>query len=196
MAMPREVWPRQEGAPRAQPRLAQLKASAAYSDPMLLDAHSMPSTPAPPPLALSTLSSLPPQPSQRTGRATYVPAPRCFTAVWDQVAEASAAAGSPVRLHFDASAMPPGQTPTFDVAAFSRRLRSRRLGRVLLAAAELGSTQEVARSYGQLLGDGVAVVADRQTAGRGALPRRNYTLLPTTFIVRLSNDCRVWPCPP
>ncbi|GFR40290.1 hypothetical protein Agub_g471 [Astrephomene gubernaculifera] len=41
------------------------------------------------------------------------------------------------------------------------------MGRVLLAAPLLGSTQDLLRTHGSALGDGVVAVADRQTSGKG-----------------------------
>jgi BirA family biotin operon repressor/biotin-[acetyl-CoA-carboxylase] ligase len=61
----------------------------------------------------------------------------------------------------------------FDRAAFTQRLRTRRLGRTLIARAEAGSTNDVAwEALAQGAGEGVTVIADRQTLGRGREGRR------------------------
>ncbi|PNH09182.1 hypothetical protein TSOC_004209 [Tetrabaena socialis] len=65
--------------------------------------------------------------------------------------------------------LPPHARPAFDAAACSRLLagRTRAMGRVLLCAADVGSTQELLQAHGGVLGDGAVVVADRQTSGKG-----------------------------
>ncbi|KXZ49683.1 hypothetical protein GPECTOR_20g540 [Gonium pectorale] len=109
-------------------------------------------------------------------------------AVAEQIAADSASAGAPavLSLHTDPASLPSGGAPELDAAAVSAALRgqppptaavgvgggggaggSRSLGRVLLAAPLLGSTQEVLRTHGSALGDGAVVVADRQTGGKG-----------------------------
>ncbi|GIL87266.1 hypothetical protein Vretimale_1775 [Volvox reticuliferus] len=77
-------------------------------------------------------------------------------------------------LHLDLADTPPCEAPTFDAAHCCQRLArsvseggTRTMGRVLLAAATLGSTQELLRTYGSILGDGAVAVADRQTGGKG-----------------------------
>jgi len=58
--------------------------------------------------------------------------------------------------------------PTFDRARFVARLATRRLGRSLVARAEVESTNDVAwEALGSGAPDGTAVVADVQTRGRG-----------------------------
>lgn len=58
--------------------------------------------------------------------------------------------------------------PTFDRATFEARLKTRRLGRPLIARAEVESTNDVAwDALAEGAPDGVAVVADAQTRGRG-----------------------------
>ena len=62
---------------------------------------------------------------------------------------------------------------TFDRAAFSARLGTRRLGRRLIARGEVSSTNDVAwEALAEGAPDGAAVVADVQTAGRGRDGRR------------------------
>ncbi|KAG2429540.1 hypothetical protein HXX76_010775 [Chlamydomonas incerta] len=84
------------------------------------------------------------------------------------------AASSPgLVFHTDASSLPPAAWPAFDAAACAARLHggggssSRTMGRALLVAGVLGSTQELLRAHGSALGDGAVVVADRQTSGKG-----------------------------
>jgi BirA family biotin operon repressor/biotin-[acetyl-CoA-carboxylase] ligase len=63
--------------------------------------------------------------------------------------------------------------PRFDRAAFRRALATRRLGRTLIARAEVESTNDVAwEALAQNAGEGVTVVADAQTRGRGREGRR------------------------
>jgi BirA family transcriptional regulator, biotin operon repressor / biotin---[acetyl-CoA-carboxylase] ligase len=74
--------------------------------------------------------------------------------------------------------------PTFDRAAFSARLATRRLGRHLVARAAVESTNDVAWDVlAQGAPDGAVVVADAQTRGRGrsgrawvAVPGRSLAL--------------------
>ena len=62
--------------------------------------------------------------------------------------------------------------PTFDRAAFTRTLTTRRLGRQLIARAEAGSTNDVAwDALAEGVADGAVVVADVQTRGRGRAGR-------------------------
>lgn len=62
--------------------------------------------------------------------------------------------------------------PTFDRARFSAALHTRRLGRHLVARAEVESTNDVAwDALAQGAPDGTAVVADIQTRGRGRAGR-------------------------
>jgi len=49
------------------------------------------------------------------------------------------------------------------------RLGTSSLGHTLLTASELPSTQEFMRRHGVRLGDGVVMVADRQTSGKGEI---------------------------
>jgi BirA family biotin operon repressor/biotin-[acetyl-CoA-carboxylase] ligase len=73
-------------------------------------------------------------------------------------------------------AEPAGPAPTFDRAAFDRHLATRRLGRTLIARAEVGSTNDVAwEALAAGVPDGAVVVADRQTAGRGRAGRAWHT---------------------
>ena len=63
--------------------------------------------------------------------------------------------------------------PSFDRAAFARRLQTRRLGRTLIARAEADSTNDVVwEALAQNAGEGVTVVADAQPKGRGREGRR------------------------
>ncbi|GLC36411.1 hypothetical protein PLESTM_000440600 [Pleodorina starrii] len=96
--------------------------------------------------------------------------------VAEEVAAAGASGSAPggLTLHLDLAAVPPDAVPALDAAGCSRRLAlpaaeggTRVMGRVLLAAATLGSTQELLRTHGSALGDGVVAVADRQTSGKG-----------------------------
>ena len=62
--------------------------------------------------------------------------------------------------------------PTFDRARFSEALSTRRLGRHLVARAEVESTNDVAwDALAQGAPDGTVVVADAQTRGRGRAGR-------------------------
>ena len=62
--------------------------------------------------------------------------------------------------------------PRFDRARFQARLRTHHLGRVLIARAETGSTNDDAlEALASGLPDGVAVVADAQAHGRGRAGR-------------------------
>ncbi|GIL59402.1 hypothetical protein Vafri_14268 [Volvox africanus] len=77
-------------------------------------------------------------------------------------------------LHLGLDYAPPCDAPTIDAARCCQRLAqsvskggTRTMGRVLLAAATLGSTQELLRTLGPILGDGAVVVADCQTSGKG-----------------------------
>ena len=47
------------------------------------------------------------------------------------------------------------------------RLGSSTLGHTLLTASEIPSTQEFMRRHGIQLGDGIVMVADRQSSGKG-----------------------------
>ncbi len=84
-------------------------------------------------------------------------------------ASAPGAAPLPAAL---ATPPPAGLMPAFDASECAARLaaRTRVMGRVLLAAGVLGSTQQLVRGHGSALGDGVVVVADRQSGGMGKLP--------------------------
>ena len=65
---------------------------------------------------------------------------------------------------------------TFDRAAFVGALRTRRLGHVLVARAEVDSTNELAWELAQAgADDGTCVVADVQTRGRGRQGRSWHT---------------------
>ncbi len=63
--------------------------------------------------------------------------------------------------------------PTFDRTAYQQRLTTRRLGRTLVARAEVESTNDVAwDALAAGFPDGTVVVADAQTRGRGRSGRR------------------------
>jgi BirA family biotin operon repressor/biotin-[acetyl-CoA-carboxylase] ligase len=65
---------------------------------------------------------------------------------------------------------------TFDRAEFAARLTTRRLGRTLVARATVGSTNDAAwDALAEGAPDGVVVVADAQTAGRGRDGRAWHT---------------------
>jgi hypothetical protein len=57
-----------------------------------------------------------------------------------------------------------------DHGAYSSALSTRQLGRLLLSARSMGSTQEFLRRHAAVLPEGAVVVADRQTSGKGAAP--------------------------
>ncbi|KAG2438269.1 hypothetical protein HYH02_010967 [Chlamydomonas schloesseri] len=85
-----------------------------------------------------------------------------------------AAASPDLVFHTDAASLPPAAWPALDAAACAARLHGgagagagRTMGRALLVASVLGSTQELLRAHGSALGDGAVVVADRQTSGKG-----------------------------
>ncbi|KAG2488431.1 hypothetical protein HYH03_012938 [Edaphochlamys debaryana] len=93
-----------------------------------------------------------------------------------RLAEAAKEMAPALAVHTDTASMPPGSAPVFDAAACAQLLSSgagagagpaRVMGRVLLAAGEVGSTQELLRSHGAALGDGAVAVADRQSSGKG-----------------------------
>ena len=65
---------------------------------------------------------------------------------------------------------------TFDRVRFGERLHTGRLGRVLVARASVGSTNDEAwAAFAAGAPDGTVVVADAQTAGRGRLGRAWHT---------------------
>jgi len=66
--------------------------------------------------------------------------------------------------------------PAFDRAAFEAMLETRRMGRALVARAEVGSTNDVAwEALAEGRPDGITVVADAQTRGRGRAGRAWHT---------------------
>jgi BirA family biotin operon repressor/biotin-[acetyl-CoA-carboxylase] ligase len=85
---------------------------------------------------------------------------------------------------------------TFDRRAFAVRLQTRRLGRTLVARAEVDSTNDVAwDAVAQGAGEGVTVVADAQTRGRGREGRRWHLARGKglALSVALANDCDAAP---
>lgn len=73
-----------------------------------------------------------------------------------------------VEVQLPEAAGPAGEAlGAFSSAAYFRSLSTRRLGRVLLSAAELPSTQGLVQHNHGALPDGTVVVVDRQSAGRG-----------------------------
>lgn len=57
--------------------------------------------------------------------------------------------------------------PLFDTAAFAELLDDKRLGRTLLSAAQLPSTQTLLQTNARLFPDGTVCVADVQSGGKG-----------------------------
>ncbi|GLI70165.1 hypothetical protein VaNZ11_014788 [Volvox africanus] len=91
-----------------------------------------------------------------------------------EVAVAASLGSTTPILHLGLADAPPCDAPTLDAARCCQHLAqlvsrggTRTMGRVLLAAATLGSTQELLRTLGSILGDGAVVVADCQTSGKG-----------------------------
>ena len=58
-------------------------------------------------------------------------------------------------------------THQFNARRFMSQLHSSSLGHILLTAADIPSTQEFMRRHGTKLADGVVMVADRQSSGKG-----------------------------
>ena len=100
-----------------------------------------------------------------------------------------------LHLSFNGDASEPSTSSAFDATAYFAELgdggvensasTSSPLGRMLLTAAAVSSTQEVVQENAVLLPDGLVFVADRQASGKGGQPGRSWwgaSILCTTWL--------------
>ena len=86
----------------------------------------------------------------------------------------------------------------FDGPRFMSHLSTSLLGHTLLHAHDIPSTQEFMRRHGTKLGDGVAMVADRQSSGKGVdqIPIGTcFVCLSTLIPLRAGRGGNTWTSP-